>query len=268
MNSSMGCEPVSFGCTVCPNDSFCFEDFMSQDGVQTHFHDIETLNRLIPEGKGYDVMKISSAAYPNVSHAYQLLHTGAAFATISGPKLASLKKMSLPEALTLPIAIPGLHTSAYAALIQLFNLPLQVMMDTSLSVVQMLFSHICPVGLVIHEPCNVSNLALYEIADIGSLYRKKFGRMLPLGLLVAKKALGKEKIMQVEGQIRQSIQSARERRCITPFMKKTSPNLSEEVICEHIMHYVSSETEELSREGLFAIQSFVALCKPKNFDFC
>ena len=78
--------------------------------------DIETLNQKALEGE-YEVSAVSIHAYPEISDQYALMNCGASMGEGYGPMLVSNKDISLEQACRGTIAIPGLKTSAYLALL-------------------------------------------------------------------------------------------------------------------------------------------------------
>lgn len=249
---------LDFGCTPCPNDTFCFE-LLVQQHMRLCLNDIETLNRMAIEGCGPQVTKISAACYPFVSREYALLNCGAAFASFGGPKLVSKHPMTIEEAYSKTIGIPGTATTAYRALKILCGEPSKKNIMPSSLICPAVVSGQIEVGLVIHEPLSVSGMGLYEILDIGLEYKKKYLSLLPLGVLVAQKSLGAQRISEVEDQIRLSIQTARKKKSISDFVRQHVPHLSLDTIALHIESYVSDETENLSSTGRSAIEFFCSM---------
>lgn len=249
------CHCVDFGCTSCPNDTFCFE-LLPQDSMRINLYDIETLNCMAVAGHGPPVSKISAASLPLVVHNYTLLRAGSAFAYRGGPKLVSKRPMTIQEAYAKTIFIPGLSTTAYKALTLLQGEPLQKCAILSSDIIPALLSGQIEVALVIHEPLAVSTLGLYEIADLGLEYQKKYLAPLPLGVIVAKRSLGTDHISHIENCLVHSIQTARKRKSISTFVRRLAPHLSHETILQHVESYVGDETEWLSSFGKQSIDLF------------
>ncbi len=250
--------PLDFGCTPCPNDTFCFE-LLVQQHMRIILKDIETLNRMAIEGCGPQVTKISAACLPLVSREYALLNCGVAFAFFGGPKLVSTSPMTMQEAYSKTIAIPGASTTAYMALKSLHGEPPNKCIMLSSRIIPALASGQIEVGLVIHEPLAVSKLDLFEVSDVGLEYKKRYFAPLPLGVIVAQKSLGAQHISEIEDQIRLSIRTARKKKQISDFVRQHAPHLTNDTIVQHIESYVSDETENLSTAGRSAIELFCSM---------
>jgi 1,4-dihydroxy-6-naphthoate synthase len=224
--------------------------------VKPHFYDIATLNRMAIEGFGPQVKKISAASFPLVSREYVLLHCGAAFAFTGGPKLVSKYPMTMEEAYSKTIGIPGVTTTAYSGLKILFGEPPKKCIMPSHCILSAVCSEKIEVGLIIHEPLAISGMDLFEIVDIGLEYKRRYCSPLPLGVLVAQKSLGTQCISGAEQQIHLSIQTARKKKSISPFVFQHAPHLSLHTISQHIESYVGDETEWLSAAGRGALDFF------------
>ena len=70
----------------CPNDTFIFNDLVSDKDINAHLYDVETLNRMAFEEK-FDLTKLSFYAWLLVKDKYHLLNVGAALGRGCGPLL-------------------------------------------------------------------------------------------------------------------------------------------------------------------------------------
>ena len=193
----------------CPNDTFAFAPWIerridSPYVLDICFHDIEELNTVAMHSDQFDLIKISAACYGKVCDRYAVLSSGAAFALNGGPLLVAKRKSDFRS-----VAIPGIHTSAYAAYRLLYGTPQQVCQMSYEQIVPCVEAGVCDAGIVIHEGRFAIPSSLEIVADLGEAFAEKYGCPLPLGLIVAKRSLGKETISCVESILRKSVEQAR-----------------------------------------------------------
>src|SRR6478752_781614 len=102
---------LRFGHSPCPNDTFAFHA-LTHGLVETPCKitpvllDIEELNRRASSGE-FEITKLSVGAFAGVGNRYRLLRSGAALGHGVGPLVVSKKPMSLPDAASGRMAIPG-----------------------------------------------------------------------------------------------------------------------------------------------------------------
>jgi len=250
---------LDFAFSPCPNDTFALDAFVhgkisSPLSVTPYFYDIEELNRLALLGR-YHITKISAFAYGLVDHEYELLHSGAALGHGMGPKVVAKQPLDLKGK---RVAIPGRMTTA-AFLFQLFYPGNELVEMPYNMIIEAVNSGKVDAGVIIHETRFTHNL--HELIDLGAFYQAAFNTALPLGLIVAKKSLGKAVLAQIEQAIHDSIvfgeahpESSHE------FVLKHATEKNLTVIKQHIALYVNHETKKLSSAGLHAIQTMHSLC--------
>ena len=111
---------LTFGYSPCPNDTFAFHA-LTAGLIDTPVRitpvllDIEELNRRAHHG-AFDLTKLSVGAFAAVGRGYRLLRSGAALGHGVGPLVVTRTPMSLAEAVSGPVAIPGRDTTAYRLL--------------------------------------------------------------------------------------------------------------------------------------------------------
>ena len=198
----------------------------------------------------FDVTKLSAACLHAVSDIYVPLSAGAAFAIHSGPRVLAKNPLSASDLPSLRLAIPGRLTSAYAAYSLLFGAPREVVEMPSSSVLRAISDGTCDAGLVIHETCSAAKQhGLVEVADVGESYRKQFGAVLPLGVIVARRSLGPTLLRQINETLVRSIAEARKRPLLSPFVRDRAQELDEAILWQHIRQYVTAETECMTPES-------------------
>ncbi|RKX36967.1 MAG: 1,4-dihydroxy-6-naphthoate synthase, partial [Verrucomicrobia bacterium] len=230
--------------------------------IETHLHDVETLNRLAFEER-FDITKLSFHAWLLVQDKYQLLNIGSALGRGCGPlvicgkdayplvqqHLSHLRKCDR-------IAVPGEYTTAHL-LLRLWNpeirnrifMPFDQIMDA-------IESGEADTGVIIHEGRFVFEERGFQcLEDLGEWWEGETGLPIPLGCIAVKKSLGAERIGEIEQRLRRSIQTALDDPGSTSeYVKAHAQELDDDVIQQHIETYVNDFTLDLGAEGRAAIE--------------
>jgi 1,4-dihydroxy-6-naphthoate synthase len=244
----------------CPNDTFVFCQLAQESTIETHLHDVETLNQSAFEGK-FDVTKLSFHAWLLLQDTYQLLNVGAALGRGCGPLVISNGAETLNSDSI--VAVPGEYTTAHL-LLRLWRpdiknrvfMPFDRIMDA-------VASGEADAGVIIHEGRFVyEERGFLCIQDLGEWWEAETGRPIPLGCIVAKKSLGPEQIAAFEQRLKESIEFAsRDPDSTTAYVKAHAQELSEAVTREHIRTYVNDFTLDLGPEGRAAIDTLQDMAK-------
>ncbi len=245
----------------CPNDTFMFDAIVNRridlEGfdVEVTYLDIEQLNAAALEHK-YDITKCSTAILRAVGDSYVLLDSGSALGRGNGPLLVRRKGETAPLK---RIAVPGEHTTANRLVGRLF--------PEIEERVPMLFSDIAEAvergefdgGVLIHEGRFVyqrRNLEL--VADLGLEWEARMGLPLPLGSIIASKALDEEIRARFERLLRRSIEYAFANSLASrAFIKEHAQELEDEVIDQHIALFVNDYSLTLGDEGRRAVEALL-----------
>ena len=253
-------QPLSLAYSPCPNDTFIFCKLAESAEIETHLHDVETLNERAFEGK-YEVTKLSFHAWLLVKEQYELLNVGSALGRGCGPLVISANADCLkPDAL---IAIPGEFTTAHL-LLRLWNPELKnrifMPFDQIMDAVE---SGAVDAGVIIHEGRFVyKERGFHGLEDLGEWWEGETGLPIPLGCIAAKKSLGAERIAEFEAQLKDSIQSAfADPDSTRDYIKAHAQELADEVTSEHIKTYVNEFTLDLGTEGRAAISKLEEMAK-------
>jgi 1,4-dihydroxy-6-naphthoate synthase len=254
---------LRIGFSTCPNDTFMF-DAMVNKRIDTkgltflpEMADIEKLNQMALSGE-IDVVKISYAAYPKVSHQYQILNSGSALGHANGPLLVSKRKIYPDEVEDLHIAIPGVNTTA--------NMLLSIAFPNVKKKTEYLFSDIEEVvlsnetdaGLLIHENrFTYEDRGLKKIIDLGTWWEDQTKLPIPLGGIMVKRNLPqsiKETINRVMGN---SVSYALEHpEASLGYSRQYAQSMKDEVLRKHINLYVNQYSVNLGDKGREAIETF------------
>ena len=243
---------LSVAYSPCPNDTFIFDALRRESDVETHLHDVETLNRRAFESR-YDVTKLSFHAWLLLQDSYVLLASGAALGRGCGPLVISKQDGSLKAGAT--VAIPGEYTTAHL----LFRLwrpegirRIFMSFDQIMAAVE---SGRAEAGVIIHEGRFVYEQRGFKcLVDLGAWWEQETGCPIPLGCIAARKSLGAARIAEIDARLKQSILSARSNpEAALDYVKAHAQELSDEVIQQHIATYVNDFTLNLGEEGNAAI---------------
>jgi len=257
---------LTLGFSPCPNDTFIFNALVhgqkcgeSLDFGEAILADVETLNEWALSGR-LDVTKLSFHALGHVCDQYVLLMAGSALGRGCGPLLVAREKFSPSELPRLTIAIPGAYTTA-AMLLRMSS-------PVALTIRVMRFDEIMPAivagkvdaGVIIHESrFTFQEHGLLLLQDLGAWWEQVTGFSIPLGGIVAKRSLGKEKIQAIDRCIRASVSSAfaRPEEAGMPYIRQHAQELDDRVIKEHIGLYVNPFSLDLGAEGVAAVREFL-----------
>lgn len=262
---------LTISVSPCPNDTFSFYHFLfieKQEKIQFNFADIQSLNERAIAGNG-DVIKISFAVYPLIQKDYIILDSGAALGKNCGPLLIAKKPIDLGDIQNLRIALPGVNTSANRLFLSLYPLCQNLIYTTYENVMPLVASGEVDAGVIIHE-----NRFTYQekgfllAADLGEMWAKKYGQLLPLGGIVAKRSLGIDRISQISKQIANSVQWAFlnfNDTKLRQFIQENAQELDSEVINQHIKLYVNEYSLQLRAIGRQAILNFLSKELNKNW---
>ena len=255
---------LTLGFSPCPNDCFMFDALVHQridlEGLEfdVRMADIEALNAAAFAGQ-IDVTKLSFHAYAYCIGNYVLLDAGSALGRNCGPLLISKRKISRDEVARgdLQIAIPGKYTTA--------NFLLSLAFPRATRKSQLLFSDIesavlngsMDAGLIIHENrFTYEAKGLRKIIDLGEFWETETAMPIPLGGIVANRALPVDVRKTINRVIRRSVEYAfAHPKDSLPYVRAHAQEMSEEVMYKHIDLYVNDYSIDLGEEGRRAVMT-------------
>jgi len=262
MNTSL-----SLGYSPCPNDTFIFyalvHGALAVDGPQFSspvLEDVEQLNQWALAGR-FDVTKMSFHAYGHVQDEYCILAAGSALGRGCGPLLIArshLKPADLPGK---RIAVPGALTTA-DLLLQLYQAKCKQLVIMRLDkIIDAVARGEVDAGVIIHESrFTYQEKGLICLQDLGKWWEDSYDLPLPLGCIGARRSLGRDKLLAIEGAIRASVQYAflHPDQCL-PYIRKHSQEMEPEVVRRHIELYVNDFSMDLGSQGWTAIETLLEL---------
>lgn len=248
------------GLSTCPNDTFAFHGLLAgavrADGLELDFElaDVQALNEGLRAGR-FDVAKASFAAALALSAEHVALTAGAALGFGVGPVVLQARPGAVPGRPR--VLCPGADTTA-TLLWRLFH-------PEPADVRQVVFSQIMPalevgeadLGVCIHEgrfTWRERGLALVE--DLGERWERSSGGPLPLGVILARRALGANVLRAFTEALRDSIRHGyahRDEALAT--MRRHAAEHDDAVLWRHVELYVNDETLALSEAGRAALES-------------
>jgi 1,4-dihydroxy-6-naphthoate synthase len=261
---SVGDRLIRVGHSPDPDDAFMFHALTTGLVKTPGFRfehvllDIETLNEKAIAGE-YEVSAVSIHAYPEISNKYSLMNCGASMGEGYGPMLVSSKVMTLEEACSKPIAIPGQKTSAHLAL---------KMACGNVETVIVPFDEIMPrvqngefnSGVIIHEgQLTWESHGMNLLLDLGVWWNERNnGLPLPLGGNVVRKNLGKQLCEDITEWVKQSIEIA----ISNPdealeFARQWGRGIDEATNSKFVQMYVNSRTIDFGDDGRESIIKFL-----------
>jgi 1,4-dihydroxy-6-naphthoate synthase len=260
--------PLTLGISPCPNDVYIFAGLIlgevGWDGPQFKiaYEDVESLNGRARRGE-YDVCKISYATYTLVKDTYNLLPSGGALGRGVGPLLLRNGNSALdPDA---ELLVPGEFTTANFLFDFYHQRPSRVPRPIRKRYLPFdkLYAELCnrpgAQGVVIHEKrFTYAQDGLTLIQDLGEFWEAKTGHPIPLGAIIARKALGisPEKI---DDLVQRSLAWADAHPdAAFALCRDYASDLSDGVIQAHIDLYVNRYSRELGDDGRAAIDFFLA----------
>jgi len=258
--------PLSLGYSPCPNDTFIFyglvHDKVDREGISflpPLLEDVETLNSWALQSR-LDVTKLSCHALGHVLDEYCVLSSGSALGRGCGPLLVAREPLELASLKERRIAIPGRLTTA--------ALLLQMLLPGCSRLAEMRFDAIIPAlvrgevdaGVIIHESrFTYRQQGLVCLQDLGQWWEDVSGLPIPLGAIVARRSLGRENLARIERAIRLSVELAfADPSACLDYIRSHSQEMAEEVVQSHIGLYVNEFSRDLGREGLQAMERFLA----------
>ncbi|HET9169390.1 MAG TPA: 1,4-dihydroxy-6-naphthoate synthase [Actinospica sp.] len=248
----------------CPNDTFLFHAWThgliaEAPKVEVSYADIDLTNGWLSSPEGLDVMKISAAALPEAeANGYELLPCGGAMGRGCGPLvLAAPGFAGSLQGRT--VAVPSLKSTAFL----LFRQWIEERGEQP-EIVVLPFRDIMPAvrdgkvaaGLVIHEArFTFHRFGLERLADLGDWWERTTGAPIPLGVIVARSALGSEAIAQVTTALRASVEHAfahpgDSREYVLSLAEEMDPAVAQ----SHIELYCNEFSRDLGADGRRALE--------------
>jgi 1,4-dihydroxy-6-naphthoate synthase len=262
---------LTLGFSPCPNDTFIFDALVNNKidtgGLQFDvvLEDVQTLNEWATQGK-LDVSKISYGTLPLILDEYVLLNSGGALGKGVGPLLIAKRYFDKSQIPHLAVAIPGENTTANLLFSQAFPAANNKKFMVFNQVEDAVLKNEVDAGVIIHENrFTYQQRGLVKLVDLGEFWEKKTGVPIPLGGIVAKRALSNEIISKIDALIRSSVEYAFSNYpLITGYVKQHSQEMEESVMKQHIDLYVNDYSIDLGADGKKAVNTLLEVTAAKT----
>ena len=265
MNGDDDIRTIRVGHSPDPDDAFMFHALTTGAFPTPGYRfehvllDIETLNQKALMGE-YEVSAVSIHAYPEISDKYALMNCGASMGEGYGPMLVTNKNITLNEACSGTIAIPGLKTSAYLALKLACG-------DVDVAIVP--FDEIIPriqtgeftSGVIIHEgQLTWEEYDLNLLLDLGVWWNNNNdGWPLPLGGNVVRRDLGVEVCSIISKWVKMSIEhSINNPDDALNFALQWGRGIDEDTNSKFVQMYVNERTLDYGEDGRASVRKFLS----------
>ena len=258
----------------CPNDTFVFHAWVhglvpGLPAPEVTFADIDVTNGLAERGAAGgapDVLKVSYAALPWVLDEYALLPCGGALGRGCGPLVLTARPDASPADLAgRRVAVPSERSTAY--LLFRFWAAATVPGDGVGEIVVLPFDQIMPAvrdgavdaGLVIHEArFTYQTYGLHCLADMGEHWETTTGLPIPLGAIIARRALGARRLGELADTIRASVRHAwTDPQASRGYVRAHAQEMDDTVTDQHIGLYVNEFTADLGETGYAAVRGLL-----------
>lgn len=260
---------ISF--SPCPNDTFVFHAWAEgllpdAPALDVTFADIDVTNGMAERGEA-DLLKVSYAVLPRVLDRYTLLPCGGALGRGCGPLVLTAGADASAEPARLAgrrVAVPSERSTAYL----LFRLWAAERVPGGVGeIVVMPFHEIMPAvrdgtvdaGLVIHEArFTYQDYGLHCLADMGEHWEAATGLPIPLGAIIAKRALGTDRLRALADTLRASVRGAwADPAASRDYVRTHAQEMDPAVADQHIGLYVNEFTDDLGADGYAAVRGLL-----------
>lgn len=255
---------LRFGFSPCPNDTFQFHALLhgliDTEGItfEPVIADVEELNRRALAGD-LELTKASYGALPALSARYRLLRAGGALGRGCGPLWVTRGGKSARELAKLPIAHPGVNTTAH--------LLLKLRLGGQFTGVPMVFNEVMesvaagliPSGVIIHEGrFTYRDHGLTAVEDLGDWWERTTGGPIPLGCILLRRDVEGVTPEKLEGLLRRSLLHARANpEASRGWVRSLAQEMDEKVIADHIALYVNDYSLDIGEDGEKAVSEIL-----------
>jgi 1,4-dihydroxy-6-naphthoate synthase len=250
---------IRLGHSPDPDDAFMFwaltTDLVDTRGLEFEqvLQDIQTLNGWALDGR-LEVTAISLATYPLVQERYALLPHGASIGSGYGPVVVAREPLDVEDLRGREILVPGAMTTAFLTLrmaigdfayreVPFERIPEEVAAGAA------------EVGLLIHEgQLTFEDHGLHRVLDLGEWWLLETGLPLPLGVNVARRDLGDERLADVAVVLAEAIQCGLDHRAeALEYALQFGRGIDAAVADRFVSMYVNELTQDYGNEGREAV---------------
>jgi 1,4-dihydroxy-6-naphthoate synthase len=250
---------IRLGHSPDPDDAFMFWALAAERVDLRGFEfehvlrDIQTLNEWALEGR-LETTAISLHAYPYVQDRYAVLPHGASVGSGYGPVVVGREPLTREQLQTVEIVVPGRMTTAFLVL-RLFLGDFRFREAPFDQILDEVRSGRAEAGLLIHEgQLTYEAEGLRKAVDLGEWWLLETGLPLPLGINVARRDLGRERLHNLSEVLRESIQAGLDNRDeAMEYALGFGRGLDTELADRFVGMYVNDFTCDYGEEGRAAV---------------
>jgi 1,4-dihydroxy-6-naphthoate synthase len=254
---------IRLGHSPDPDDAFMFwalaEGRVDSRGFEFEhvLEDIQTLNEWALEGR-LEVTALSLHTYPHVQDTYVLLPHGASMGSGYGPIVVGRRAYSRDELRGLEIAVPGRMTTAFLVL-RMFLGDFRYREVPFDRIIDEVKSGRAEAGLLIHEgQLTYADEGLHKSVDLGEWWLLETGLPLPLGVNVARRDVGQDRLRDLSAVLRDSIQAGLDNRGeAMRYALRFGRGLDEQLGDRFVGMYVNELTCDYGEEGRQAVMELL-----------
>lgn len=255
---------IDFGFSPCPNDTFAFDALVNRRLGRPRFRfnpmlaDVEELNRRALAAE-LPLTKLSFQAMARVADRYWLMRAGAALGRGCGPLVVARPENRGIDLGSIVVATPGRLTTAQFMLgLHLGREPKVKPMIFS-QVMESVASGRSAAGVIIHEGrFTYPQYGLVELVDLGAWWEGQTGLPIPLGCIAARRDLGEEDALAIEGLLAESVARAwADPMASREYVLAHAQEMDDEIVRQHIELYVNEFSRDLGLEGLAAVREMM-----------
>jgi 1,4-dihydroxy-6-naphthoate synthase len=255
---------IRLGHSPDPDDAFMFWGLASGrvDSGEFEFEhvlkDIQTLNEWAQEGR-LEVTAISLHTYPFVQDRYVLLPHGASMGSGYGPIVVARQPLTRKDLTEIEIAVPGTMTTAFLVLRLCLGQEFRYRAVPFDQIMDEVVEGRAEAGLLIHEgQLTYERHGLRKVVDLGEWWLLETGLPLPLGVNVARRDLGAERLHELSEILRASIAAGLEHRdAALEYALQYGRGLDERLADRFVGMYVNELTQDYGVEGRQAVEELL-----------
>ncbi len=248
--------PLRLGFSPCPNDTFLFDALVHGKvelegyAFEPVLEDVETLNRWALEGR-LDMTKASYGVVAAVADRYWCLRSGGALGRGCGPLVVAREHRPLEELVRGPVAVPGMHTTAYRLLALRAGPPSRPVPLVFHEIMPAVLAGEVDAGVVIHEGrFTYERLGLVAVEDLGAWWETETGLPIPLGGILLRKGLAGVDPVAVQRILRRSVAYALDHPAASAaYVRAHAQELDPDVVRRHIDLYVNRYSLDVGEDG-------------------
>jgi 1,4-dihydroxy-6-naphthoate synthase len=220
--------------------------------------DINTLSEWALEGK-LETTAMSLATYPLVQDKYVLLPHGASMGSGYGPVVVGRRVLSRDQLRRTETVVPGERTTAFLTLKLYLDGPFPYRVLPFDEILDEVKDGRAQAGLVIHEgQLTYAREGLQKSVDLGEWWLLETGLPLPLGVNVARRDLGPERLRDLSEVLRESIRAGLEHREeAMRYALRFGRGLDLGLADRFVGMYVNELTEDYGDEGEQAVRELL-----------